>query len=314
MIELSVIIPTFNRREILERSLRLYNAQIQGAGRFEIIVAIDGSTDGTMAMLQQLKPALLYPLKVLETSGNRGASVARNLAIGEAQGEVVLIVGDDILPHERLIESHLDWHHGQLRSTEAGILGRVHWPREFVLTPFLQWLELNGEQFAYGRMKHGEKIPIEFMYTCNVSLKRRFLQTTGERFNERLRFFEDSELGTRLAKSGFELYYHEQAIGWHHHPTSLATSLRRMESVSDGCWQLRKEDPELFHRVTGHGLDPRRPLRRRALALALHPLLARIAYLPLARFCEHRIFADRLFALCHASQLLKVLKQRETQP
>ena len=48
----SVIVPTFNRRDIVSRTLRTLCRQDFPAAEFEIIVVIDGSTDGTAEVLQ----------------------------------------------------------------------------------------------------------------------------------------------------------------------------------------------------------------------------------------------------------------------
>jgi len=50
----SVIIPTYNRREILKKCLSALLAQTYPHDRYEIIVIDDGSTDGTREMIEQL--------------------------------------------------------------------------------------------------------------------------------------------------------------------------------------------------------------------------------------------------------------------
>ena len=72
---ISVIVTTFNRREILARCLQALAEQELPASQYEIIVVIDGSTDGTQAYLQTLR--FEAALRVIDQP-NRGLAAARN--------------------------------------------------------------------------------------------------------------------------------------------------------------------------------------------------------------------------------------------
>ena len=75
MIELSVIIPTYNRKESLLRTLNALNRQTFPSERFEVVVISDGSTDGTPAAIAEV--AMGFTLRFVEQA-NQGPSVARN--------------------------------------------------------------------------------------------------------------------------------------------------------------------------------------------------------------------------------------------
>ena len=93
-IKLSVVIPTFNRQRVLERTLPSLLAQDFPPENYEIIVVVDGSTDGTAQMLRELKPMCAF--RVLD-SPHRGPGAARNLGIRAAVGELVLFLDDDLV-------------------------------------------------------------------------------------------------------------------------------------------------------------------------------------------------------------------------
>ena len=306
--DVSVLIPTFRRREILRRVLLLYNRQIGMAGRFEIVVVDDdASTDGTASMLDALRAELTYPVRYFSMPRNSGIPAARNLAMQEAGGRVLFISGDDILPDERLLLEHWTWHTERYPARHVGVLGLVRWADELELTPFMRWLERDGTQFAYGSIRHGDTVGHGFLYTSNVSVKREFLLAAGERFDERLSHCEDTEWGLRLFRKGFELRYNANALGRHLHRTTLESSLKRMESVGAGAAVLRRINPDEFARVTAGNFDPRNRRKLFILRVALHPALGRLFYAPLVRLCERRFMANRLFAACHASYFLKGL-------
>lgn len=307
--EVSVVIPTYNRCAILQRTLLLYDSQVDMAGKFEVIVVDDGSNDGTVAMLAALLPRLGYALRYFSLPGNAGPGAARNRAIAAAQGRILLFAGDDILPTANFLREHREAHTLLYQDAKVGVLGLVRWAEELGDSPFLRWLEEKGAQFAFGDLSHGDKVDYRYLYTSNISLKRSFLLQTQEYFDERLRFCEDSEWGLRLFRKGFELRYHADALGRHFHPTTLTSSLQRAEAIGKSGATLRLVSPENFARVTGGLFSPEKRAKRRLLHLLLHPALGRHVYAPLARLCERRVPANRLYALSHASYFLKGLSE-----
>ena len=60
---ISVVVPTRNRRESLQRLLRAL-ASDATSPPFEVVAVDDGSTDGTAGALRQLRPP--YPLTFIE--------------------------------------------------------------------------------------------------------------------------------------------------------------------------------------------------------------------------------------------------------
>ncbi len=87
----SVIIPTFNRREYVQEAIDSVLAQTYTD--YEIIVIDDGSTDGTGEALRER-----YGNRVIyEWQENQGESVARNRGIALAQGEYIAFLDSDDL-------------------------------------------------------------------------------------------------------------------------------------------------------------------------------------------------------------------------
>jgi len=89
---LSVIIPTFERRALLEKCLTSVFLQ-RGAGEFEMIVVDDGSTDGTADYLRGREKA--GELRVVHHKQNRGPAAARNSGVAIARGEILAFIDDD---------------------------------------------------------------------------------------------------------------------------------------------------------------------------------------------------------------------------
>jgi glycosyltransferase involved in cell wall biosynthesis len=229
MKELSVIIPTYNRKDILMKCLHALFQQICSKSDFEIIVIDDGSTDQTESIVKGIVEEAPVTLKYIKQK-NRGPAAARNTGIKNAQGKIVLFIGDDIIATQSLLEEHLNWHRNYTDKNVA-VLGYVTWSPELQCTPFMGWLENGGPQFTFWKIKDWKKVDArEYFYTSNISLKRAFLLENNGYFDEEFPYaaYEDIELGFRLKRKGMILKYNRSAIAYHYHYTSLKNACRRM--------------------------------------------------------------------------------------
>ncbi len=92
---LTVAIPTYNRADFLRQTLAGIALQVFPAGEFEVLVIDNNSTDHTRAVVAEFAAAHPAPRLVLETK--QGLDHARNRAIVEARGEILVFADDDIL-------------------------------------------------------------------------------------------------------------------------------------------------------------------------------------------------------------------------
>ncbi len=233
----SVVIPTFNRKDVLARAIKGYLAQSAIDEIKEILVVDDGSTDGTESAVAALAAQAPFPLRRLYQS-NRGQAAARNLGISEATAGIILFTDDDIIPAPVLLAEHLRWH-DQHPEREAAVLGYVEWSPEVRPTPFMKWLGLDGPLFGYGWIQG--KVEVDgflFFYTCNLSLKTELLRQTGT-FDEDFGGYgwEDTELGYRLRKNGMRLFYNPAALAYHYKHVTFAEACRRAEKV-ELAWRI----------------------------------------------------------------------------
>src|SRR3982751_5694232 len=100
---LSVVIPTYNRKQSLLRTMEALKKQTLPAAEFEVLVVSDGSMDGTADAVRTRE----YPFRtrVLEQM-NAGPSVARNLGARAACGEVFVSRDDDSEPVPVFLQEH----------------------------------------------------------------------------------------------------------------------------------------------------------------------------------------------------------------
>ena len=108
--KISVILPTYNRSHLIERSLNSILAQTDPA--WEVIIVDDGSTDQTTEILDQYKDDV-----IILSQPNRGVSAARNLGINEASGDWIAFLDSDDQWHPNKLaqqKSALESHAGFL--------------------------------------------------------------------------------------------------------------------------------------------------------------------------------------------------------
>jgi glycosyltransferase involved in cell wall biosynthesis len=99
---ISVIIPTYNRVQLIGRALDSVLGQTAKCS--EIIVIDDGSTDGTFDFLNELTSISEIPLKILQ-QGNKGPAAARNCGIKYAKNEYIAFLDSDDHWYKRKIKT-----------------------------------------------------------------------------------------------------------------------------------------------------------------------------------------------------------------
>ena len=130
-ISVSVVRPTFNRRERLARVLRSLEQQTF-EGAFEAVVVSDGSTDGTGDLLASADLSL--DLVVLEQQ-NSGPAVARNRGIETAKHDLILFLDYDVVPAPDLVAEHVAAHQ-RADGERLAVIGPMLSPEDAVYSPW----------------------------------------------------------------------------------------------------------------------------------------------------------------------------------
>ncbi len=94
-IRYSIIIPTYNRAQQLLLTLASFETQTYPKHLFEVIVADDGSTDGTKEMVEGFQAS--YALQYVFHQEQRGRSAIRNLGLRHAKGLYIIFCDADFL-------------------------------------------------------------------------------------------------------------------------------------------------------------------------------------------------------------------------
>ncbi len=208
-LKLSVIISTFNRREVLlTRCIPSIFAQDLARNLYEVIIIVDGSTDGTAAALRELSPP--FSLRIVEQP-NAGLSKARNTGIARARGEQVMFLDDDFICYPDVFRLHLEAHKGKESVVVHGAIYLASGSPSSILTNANEswYREYNRRLAAEG----GAIWPDGVFLISNSSTPRSILLSCGG-LDEDLPAMDDFELGLRLWKLGVEFKYLPEAVGY----------------------------------------------------------------------------------------------------
>jgi len=208
---LSVVVPTRNRREILMTTLRALAGQRGVDGRFEVIVADDGSTDGSLTLLRGAAFEA-FDLRVVGLDAG-GPARARNRGIAVAAADRVLLLGDDTVPTRFALASHLKLADGR----EVGVQGRIDWDPDHPVTDAMAYLAPAGPQFWFEGLENGRPVRWTQVLGSNVSAPTDWFRT--EPFDEDFTdaCMEDTELAWRWRRRGWSTLWCERARCHHRH-------------------------------------------------------------------------------------------------
>jgi glycosyltransferase involved in cell wall biosynthesis/peptidoglycan/xylan/chitin deacetylase (PgdA/CDA1 family) len=286
---LSVIIATYNRAASLRTCLEALRRQTLPAGEFEVLVVVDGSTDGTAAMLASLETP--YSLRVLSQS-NAGQPAAANNGLAQAGGEWCLFLDDDIYAEPGLLAAHLaaQREHGGALSTG---------PIRLILPARPDWFAARyAEQWNrhYRMLDQGGRPTWLDAYGGNLCAPRTALVEAGG-FATDLGAGYDVELAFRLTRRGLTLVYAPDAAVSQYETKRGRTLLAGFQQHGAAAIELYRRHPGVLPGLLSgyRGRDARSTLPRRALlVLDLPPgLLGRVGPL-LPRASWQRKFAALL--------------------
>jgi glycosyltransferase involved in cell wall biosynthesis len=213
----SVVIPTFERCRSVHRLLTALAGQTSPASGFEVIVALDGSTDGTQEMVQAF-PAPYALRAAWQPHGGRAA--ACNLGVQHSRADLIIILDDDMEPTPGFVAAHCAHHPPGSRLGVIGAVPIVVEPNTPPVTRFIA-AKFNAhlERLAGAKTTIG----VRDFYSGNFSIRRDVLQSVGG-FDQHFQLYgnEDGELAARLKKAGVQLIYSHDASARQHYEKDFA--------------------------------------------------------------------------------------------
>ncbi len=215
----SVVVPTYERRASVERLLAALSDQTLAPSAYEVIIVVDGSTDGTYERVTAWSAP--YRLRAIWTP-NGGRASARNTGIRAATGDVIVMLDDDMEPARGCLDAHRLAHEAAPR---RGVLGAVPVVVSGGTSPIVEYVSAKFTR-QLARLAKGP-IGFEDFYSGNFSIRRDVVLAVGG-FDEAFKLYgnEDAELALRLLKAGVVIVYSETALAYQHYEKDFAAVAR----------------------------------------------------------------------------------------
>ncbi len=211
MIELSVVVPTHDRRSSVLRAIGALAAQHLEPARFEVVVVVDGSTDGTAGALRVVTTP--FDLVVVEQP-QRGRAAACNAGWSRARGAIVLFLDDDMEPEPACLSVHLERHRAPRRDL---VIGAAPVTEDGRSTPASRYVRRRFDRHLANLARPGRLIGARDVYTGHASVPRAELEAVGG-FDEGFRGYgnEDVDLVRRLRETGVDVTFSSEAVARQH--------------------------------------------------------------------------------------------------
>lgn len=236
----SIVIPTFQRRDVVVASVEALARQ-NYPGPFDVVVVVDGSTDGSAEALRALQ--LPFPLTVIE-QGNSGAASARNRGASGATSEILLFLDDDMEGASDLLTEHARSYTGGADAVIGHIPLHPESPRNFLTAAIGEWVDSRAQGLA-GRSELG----LFDLLTGQLSVRRELFErlggfdcafTDGGSYGD-----EDLDFGWRLLKGGHSIKFNSAAVTRQRYVVGFAHHLRQWREAGRANVALTRKHPEL---------------------------------------------------------------------
>jgi glycosyltransferase involved in cell wall biosynthesis len=233
----SVIIPTYNRAELISKTIE--NVFQQTYKDFEIIVVDDGSTDNTIEKLSTWGDRI----RVIRQA-NAGPSAARNHGVQQARGEIIAFQDSDDTWMPTKLERQIDLLQRAGNDVPCCLCAaEMHFGTIRVISSFeLAWLRPELESGLWTNVAEVLATTSVLFNQCSAIRTAAFKKVGG--FNESYRCMEDYDLSLRLALQGAPwTFISEPQVVWRQGSP---------ESLSLGASGIRVRENEIKIRGLAH--------------------------------------------------------------
>lgn len=252
MFDLSIVVVSYNTKDLTLQCIKSIRDSIKGVN-YEVIVIDNGSADGTVASIQNVK----LKLKILTNRENLGFARANNQGIKVAKGKYILLLNSDTEIRQGSVEELLKF---AKQSPDAGVVGSRLLNKDGSIQPSAfrfptinravsqYWLGKKGILDKYtpeGDMPSEVEAVVGASFLITPAALKRIGFLDGRYFM----FYEDLDYCRRVWKSGLKVYYLPSSVVIHYH----GASGEKLENPVNQ-WRRLIPSSKIYHGVFRHYL------------------------------------------------------------
>jgi|GEM_PF-2490791 len=244
--EISVLLCSYNGGKKLPKFFEAIKRQTLSADNFEIVCVNDGSTDNTGELMREVLRNL--PGSYHQHPVNRALAAARNTAIEDARGKLLLFINDDTYPEPDCLRQHLAFHR-KIGKSHIASLGSVKFTQNVEKYLLSMVIERNNLLFPLVGTVKGKEYNHNYFVTANLCAPKALFADPNIRFNTSFRKYgcEDIELAYRLWQKGMRVMFNPGARVMHEHYMTLDDYIRREDNNNSNLVQYVEMHPELIN-------------------------------------------------------------------
>jgi glycosyltransferase involved in cell wall biosynthesis len=242
----ALVIATYNRARPLRRLLTYVQEQNLPRTEFELVVAVDGSTDESITVLQEYQRRADFQLDFFWQE-NAGPASARHAAILRTRADRIVVVDDDMELHPSFLYEHIQ----AATADEARtiVIGKIIPEQGWQKKPLFEAAREHKMLWWHQRFESESLRPSCAAFaTGNVSFSRKMYLEVGG-FDVDLRLDEDRELGHCLDRAGGRFVFAPKAWAIHRSDVGSYRTWERRQydygKLAVRVWEKHNKDPLL---------------------------------------------------------------------
>ena len=253
---LCIVVPTLDRRDSVLRLLHALESQTETD--FEVVVVVDGSTDGTAEAVDAYRAP--YALRRLSLPRS-GLAAARNAGARATSAPIVQFLDDDMEPSPGMVAAHLERHR---RGDALGVVGAAPIVVPPDASPIVRYRARGFGRKLDRLAGRRDELAFNDVYGGNVSLGRETLLAAGG-YDESFGTYghEDYELSLRLTLAGHRFVYEPDALAQQYYDKSLRALAADVQSEGRTAVAFARKHPDVLPSLPLGGFH-KRPISVRA--------------------------------------------------
>jgi glycosyltransferase involved in cell wall biosynthesis len=228
-LKLSVVVPVYNDADRIGDALAALLAQTYPRDAYEIVVADNGSCDGSRGVAEGFQAKAPGLVRLVVEDDVQGSYAARNKGVCASQGEILAFTDADCRPVSEWIEEGV---RAIVQSGAALAAGRIKMTFRGERPNIWEYYDAAGK---LNQQSYVERAG--FGATANLFVRRRMFDEYGL-FRDDLQSGGDYEFGRRLTTAGEKLVYADRALVYHPARASFRSKLSKSSRVARGQRQL----------------------------------------------------------------------------
>ena len=244
MIDLSVVITTYNSSQYIDECLRALSEELSNLNT-EIIIVDNNSSDETLEILQNFiksESVQNVDIRLKTNDSNTGYAPANNKGINLSSGEKILLLHPDVFIHKNSIKTMIDYLNS---NSDVGMIApQMRFPGGKIQASCRRfpnyWSVINESLgltrvFSKNRFFNGWKMgdfdhksfrEVDQPMAACVMVRRKTIEKTGDMDEQFLMFFNDVDWCKRIKDAGWKIVFNPEAVVEH----VLGGSVRQVRS------------------------------------------------------------------------------------